>query len=120
MMESLAKHMANIMKKGGPEAAKAMKKIERPTYECPTEVTNGTRKDKLKFDFEYQLYMEKQDNWEEIPGRIFEKLCSYCAPNKKTKLRGMPGWEAIGNDQDLRGGIRCGSLLVEEMTVAGS
>ena len=27
---------------------------------------------------------------------------------------------AIGTDQDLRGGIRCGSLLVEEMTVAGS
>ncbi len=27
---------------------------------------------------------------------------------------------AIGKDQDLRGGIRCGSLLVEEMTVAGS
>jgi PmbA protein len=27
---------------------------------------------------------------------------------------------AIGNDQDLRGGIRCGSLLVEEMTIAGS
>ena len=27
---------------------------------------------------------------------------------------------AIGNDQDLRSGIRCGSLLVEEMTVAGS
>lgn len=26
---------------------------------------------------------------------------------------------AIGNDQDLRGGIRCGSLLVEEMTIAG-
>ncbi len=28
--------------------------------------------------------------------------------------------ELIGNDQDLRGGIRCGSLLVGEMTVAGS
>jgi len=27
---------------------------------------------------------------------------------------------AIGGDQDLRGGIRCGSLLVEEMTVAGN
>lgn len=27
---------------------------------------------------------------------------------------------AIGEDQDLRGGIRCGSLLVEEMTIAGS
>jgi PmbA protein len=27
---------------------------------------------------------------------------------------------AIGDDQDLRGGIRCGSLLVEEMTIAGA
>ncbi len=27
---------------------------------------------------------------------------------------------AVGEDQDLRGGIRCGSLLVEEMTIAGS
>jgi PmbA protein len=28
--------------------------------------------------------------------------------------------ELIGNDLDLRGGIRCGSLLVGKMTVAGS
>jgi PmbA protein len=27
---------------------------------------------------------------------------------------------AIGNDQDRRSGIRCGSLLVEEMTIAGA
>jgi PmbA protein len=27
---------------------------------------------------------------------------------------------AVGMDQDLRGGIRCGSLLVEEMTIAGA
>ena len=27
---------------------------------------------------------------------------------------------AIGNDQDIRGGIRCGSLLVDEMTIAGA
>jgi len=27
---------------------------------------------------------------------------------------------SIGKDQDTRGGIRCGSLLVEEMTIAGS
>jgi len=27
---------------------------------------------------------------------------------------------AIGNDQDLRSGIRCGSLLVESMTIAGA
>ena len=27
---------------------------------------------------------------------------------------------AIGDDQDMRGGLRCGSLLVEEMTIAGA
>jgi PmbA protein len=27
---------------------------------------------------------------------------------------------AIGNDQDVRSGMRCGSLLVEEMTIAGA
>ncbi len=27
---------------------------------------------------------------------------------------------AVGDDQDTRGGIRCGSLLVEEMTIAGA
>ncbi len=27
---------------------------------------------------------------------------------------------AIGNDQDMRSGMRCGSLLVEEMTIAGA
>ena len=27
---------------------------------------------------------------------------------------------AIGDDRDLRGGIRCGSLLVDEMTIAGA
>jgi len=27
---------------------------------------------------------------------------------------------AIGSDQDMRGGIRCGSLLVDEMTIAGA
>jgi len=31
-----------------------------------------------------------------------------------------PRIAAIGDDQDLRGGIRCGSLLVEEMTIAGN
>jgi PmbA protein len=31
-----------------------------------------------------------------------------------------PRIAAIGNDQDVRGGIRCGSLLVEEMTIAGA
>ena len=31
-----------------------------------------------------------------------------------------PRIAAIGDDQDLRGGIRCGSVLVEEMTIAGA
>ena len=31
-----------------------------------------------------------------------------------------PRITSIGTDQDIRGGIRCGSLLVEEMTIAGA
>lgn len=31
-----------------------------------------------------------------------------------------PRISAVGNDQDLRGGIRCGAVLVDEMTVAGT
>ena len=31
-----------------------------------------------------------------------------------------PRIAAIGDDQDLRSGIRCGSILVEEMTIAGA
>lgn len=31
-----------------------------------------------------------------------------------------PRIAAVGNDQDLRSSIRCGSLLVEEMTIAGA
>jgi PmbA protein len=27
---------------------------------------------------------------------------------------------AVGRDEDTRGGIRCGSILVDEMTIAGS
>jgi PmbA protein len=27
---------------------------------------------------------------------------------------------AVGDDRDVRGGIRCGSLLIGEMTIAGS
>ena len=59
MVESLANHMANFLKKGGSEAARAMKKQKKPIYEVPEEVKNGTRRDQLTFDFEYQLYMKK-------------------------------------------------------------
>ena len=52
MVESLAKHMVNISKKGGPEAARAMKKQKKPTYRAPEEVPNGTRRDELTFSFE--------------------------------------------------------------------
>ena len=38
------------------------------------------------------------------------------AGNLKDIFKGMA---AIGNDMDLRGGIRCGSILIEEMTIAG-
>jgi PmbA protein len=38
------------------------------------------------------------------------------AGNLAAMFRGI---QAIGNDVDLRGGVRTGSVLVEAMTVAG-
>ena len=38
------------------------------------------------------------------------------AGNLGTMLRGI---QAIGNDVDTRGGVRCGSVLIEAMTIAG-
>ena len=44
MVESLDKHTSTILKKGGPEAARAMKKQKKSTYKAPEEVSNGTRR----------------------------------------------------------------------------
>ena len=60
MVESLAKHIANVLKKRGSEAVSSMKKQKKPMHEAPEEVPNGTRRDQLTFDFEYHLYMKKQ------------------------------------------------------------
>jgi PmbA protein len=38
------------------------------------------------------------------------------AGNLKTMFLGIT---AVGNDLDLRGNIRCGSLLIERMMIAG-
>jgi PmbA protein len=38
------------------------------------------------------------------------------AGNLRSMLSGIV---AVGDDVDVRGGIRCGSILLEEMTIAG-
>ena len=60
MMESMAKHMTGKIKRGGPEATKAMKKHERPTYKEPNKPKNLTKKQELKFvcDYEHWMWME--------------------------------------------------------------
>ena len=42
MVESIAEHIAATLKYGGPEASKAIKRAEAPTYEEPQEPTGDT------------------------------------------------------------------------------
>ena len=95
MMESMAKHMAGALKRGGKKASKAINKVERQSYKEPTGPVNGSRNDHPRFDFDEDRHMKQEANWEEMTGVIFEKFSSHCASNMKTKLRGMSGWETI-------------------------
>ena len=56
MMESMAELMATMLKHGGPEASRAIKKAEAPTYEEPTEPTGdaATRRGLLRFDMKWK------------------------------------------------------------------
>jgi hypothetical protein len=42
MMKLIAEHMATTFKYGGPEASKAIKKVENPVYKEPREPTGNT------------------------------------------------------------------------------
>ena len=90
MMESMAEHMAGVLKKGDPEAAKAIKKQQCPKYKEPNEPKNGSKKDDLKFAVEYDCYMKRELNLDETTGRIFEKLSSHCSPNMKKNYKACP------------------------------
>ena len=95
MMESMAEHMAATLKHGGPEASRAIKKAEAPSYSDsePEEPTGeaATRRANLRFDMEWKEWWQKKKTWNDNSGKIFEKLSSHCAPTMKTKLCGMEG-----------------------------
>ena len=62
MMESMAEHMVATLKHGGPEASRAIKKAEAPTYEEPTEPTGdaATRRGLLWFDKEWDQWWKNK------------------------------------------------------------
>ena len=90
------------MKHGGPEASRAIKKAEAPTFEEPDGPVGdaATRRGLLRFDMEWNEWWKNKKTWKENSGKIFEKISSHCAPTMKTKLRGMEGWTEIKESQD--------------------
>ena len=100
MMELMAEHMAGVLKRGRPETTKAMKKQERPTFQETNKPTDPTKKQELKFAYNYKHWIRMESNWEETSGHIFEMLSSHCSPNTKTKLWGMVGRDKLKQAQD--------------------
>ena len=98
MIKFMTEHTSGVLKRGGPEASKAMKNAKRPTYKDLTEPVNGLRKEMIKFEFAYNLHLKQEANWSKKLGCIFKKLSSHCSPNTKTKLHGTTGCDAIEDD----------------------
>ena len=61
MVESMAEHMAATLKYGGPEASKAIKRVQNPVYKEPEEPTGDkvTRKETMLFERKFDQYMKK-------------------------------------------------------------
>ena len=68
MMESMAEHMAAMLKHGGPEASRAIKKAQAPSYidSEPEEPTGeaATRRGLLRFDVEWKEWWQKKNTLE--------------------------------------------------------
>jgi len=71
MMESMAEHMASTLKRGGPEASRAIRMAEPPEYKEPDEPTEDkvTRKENLRFDAEWKAWWDRKKCGKRIPGK---------------------------------------------------
>ena len=74
VMKSMAEHKTGVLRNGGPEATKVIKKQKRPTYKEPEEVPNPNKNDDLKFthDHDYWFHM---DNGELIKSQKINFIC---------------------------------------------
>jgi hypothetical protein len=110
MVKLMAEHMDAMLKYGGLEASKAIKRAENPVYKKPDKTTRdvATRKALMLFDRKFEQPMKKEETWKENLGKSFKKLTSHCVPSMKTKLCGMEGWTNIEESQD---GIKMVKLL---------
>ena len=87
IMEVMAECMAGVLKKDGFKAAKVIKKQKIPKYKEHEEENFLSKKQELKFAYDYESWMQKESNWEETSGHIFEKLSSHSTPGCKAESR---------------------------------
>ena len=104
-VERIAEHMAGKVKRHGPLAAKAIKTRVAPSFEEPEDpeveddgkggvkVRTATTKEKLRFKYQYEKYMQDGPNWEDCNQQIWSKVISHCAPSMRTKLKSLSGWD---------------------------
>ena len=91
----------NLDKKGGPEAAKALRKFKVPEFTAP--VRREDVSDKIAdafYDKGVNQYVEDVGTWERVNKKIFNLLLTHCNPEMELKLQTMKDWESIEDDQN--------------------
>ena len=78
-LEALSGHMASTLKKGGAQAAKAIRKIKAPTLQEPADpASNTSKKDEIKYKHDLKTYLQCLEEWEDTNGLFYEKLYEHC------------------------------------------
>ena len=106
-MERILGAVSGMIKHGGPKAAKAIRKLELPVNVEPNEQDKSVSpKLKIKYKNHYKQFLNNGEEWENSNQVIYEKVMEHCGRTINTKLKGMPTWEKISDDQDGLGLIK--------------
>jgi hypothetical protein len=108
---SLTKYIGagNLDKKGGPDAAKALRKFQVPVFPPPK-----VRKDEsdavsaVFYENDLKQYVEDKSTWIRVNKKIYNLMLTHCTPEMEMKLQSMRDWEQVEDDQD---GLELGKLI---------
>jgi hypothetical protein len=100
---SLTKYIGagNLDKKGGPDAAKALRKFSAPGFDPPEiRKDESTEVAKVFYENDLKQYVEDKSTWVRVNKKIFNLMSTHCTPEMEMKLQSMKDWEKVEDDQD--------------------
>ena len=110
---SLTKYIGagNLDKKGGPDAAKALRKFQEPVFSPPKERKDESDAVKAVFlENDLKQYVEDKSTWVRVNKKIYNLMLTHCTPEMEMKLQSIKDWEKVEDDQD---GLELAKLICD-------